>query len=1558
MGLLEPFIPLDESYITRRLGFHQALANCSGKIWLLCDHNFECTILVDHGQFLHVRLSSPLLPSSLFLTVVYASCKTEDRVMLWEKLLEIRPPGDELWLVGGDFNVITGPTEHSLGKVAKPGATRDFNNFIMLAGLLDAGFVGDPYTWTNNRVWKRLDRVLLSPSWSGKNFGVKITHVSRAMSDHCPLLLSFPAFGLPKSSFRFQNMWIRHAGFLLTVRLNWALPCSGTGMQKLQIKLRRLKEHLKWWNAGVFGNIHEKVQVAESNFALAEKNFDANPSLENKVEMAKTQAVLQKVLYMEEDFWKQRAAVRWMGEGDRNTKLFHQLAQKRRLNGRIFRIWEDGSCIDDPELIQASGAAFFEKLLAEGVPELNPASMENIPQLISSGDNLALLATPTIEEVKEVVWGMCKESAAGPDGFSVAFYVSCWEIIKSDVYEAVLDFFRGNSLPRGMAATTIVLIPKIDGAQRWQDFRPISLCNVSNKIISKLLANRLGKVLEKIISPMQSGFVAGRVISDNILMAQELHHKLNFHVRGGNLILKLDMAKAYDRVQWDFLFQVMRAFGFSDLVIDILRRCIADCWFSVRINGQLSGFFHSKRGIRQGDPISPLLFIIAAEFFSRGLDKLFARFPQMYYATGCDFRISHLAYADDVMVFLNGSINNVKRIMGFLNAYMLCSGQLINFSKSSFFPAKRISNARKMQISSVSGFSEGRGSLLYLGVPIISGNKKAIHFQPLLEKVLMPPKSILHQLEMICANFFWGSVASRGKAHWISWETICKPKGEGGLGVRKLLEVSTAISLKLWFRFRTQASPWAVFLTKMYCGAVSSVVVPLKWNASPGWRRMMRIRDLAENQIGWTIGKGRIRFWHDGWLDRGPLFRSCEVVGNPEALVSDFWGTDGWNTEKLRAVLPTAVAAEVEECDIQDEDDSKMIWKPSPQGFFTLKSAWNCIRVGRQFLDIRDAIWSKILIPKISIFSWRYLLKRLPVDSILQARGVGLVSKCQHCGSMESWEHLFFHCKVAKEVWEYFAGCFKVDDFTIIEKWRVGETWLKQGHIREACPFMILWFLWEARNDAKHREIKWSTQQIIGKTVQYMVFGVSAGIIKGIHWKGFLGAAKNLGIKVIQRRVHTVQVVRWMKPAVGSYKLNSDGCSKGNPGLASYGFVIRDHNGQVLKARHGIIGVASNVIAELVAIRKGLELCVVQNYFPLWLESDSMTALYIIAATTCNWELRKLVLKIKKIINVYYVRCTHIYREANKAADYLANKAFNMEGDRLLEGDLKDRELLGICKLDKLDLELSVKGSCLMDGSTGPRKAILSLGGADSKLSEFVEDSSLILAAERFNGCAALNGSVVKEEKSCVVHTLTADGGNVVGRWVSDGKLCDGALLSAKNCNDWGSCVSIFCSLLSELLVACIAFIYSVALWIWFCTVVLVDSLGLIFESHAGIEMFDGSNTERFEGLLEIQEIWVSFGVKYVLVDMSMGNRYCGQLMEALSMILCLEILSKLSLEGGWLIYNDVVLYMASAGSIGDGQRRWLDKAEQEVIGMAGEAFHVLTAELQYSEKWISWDRS
>lgn len=187
----------------------------------------------------------------------------------------------------------------------------------------------------------------------------------------------------------------------------------------------------------------------------------------------------------------------------------------------------------------------------------------------------------------------------------------------------VKSFFCGRTLRRYITHTNLVLLPKKKEVRTFSDLRPISLSSFVNKVISRVLHDRLVKVVPRIISPNQFGFVKGRRITENVLLAQEIIRDINKRKKHISVIVKMDMTKDYNRVSWVFLTKFLRKFGFSEIVIDMVWRLLSNNWYSVCVNGQAHGLFQSTGGVKQGDPLSPTLFIIAAEALSRGLNQLY-----------------------------------------------------------------------------------------------------------------------------------------------------------------------------------------------------------------------------------------------------------------------------------------------------------------------------------------------------------------------------------------------------------------------------------------------------------------------------------------------------------------------------------------------------------------------------------------------------------------------------------------------------------------------------------------------------------------------------------------------------------------------------------------------------------------------------------------------------------------------------------------------------------------------------------------------------------------------
>uniref|UniRef100_A0A0V0IEX1 Putative ovule protein n=1 Tax=Solanum chacoense TaxID=4108 RepID=A0A0V0IEX1_SOLCH len=278
------------------------------------------------------------------------------------------------------------------------------------------------------------------------------------------------------------------------------------------------------------------------------------------------------------------------------------------------------------------------------------------------------------------------------------------------------------------------------------------------------------------------------------------------------------MTKAYDRVSWKFLIQVLRRFGFSERIIDMIVRLISNNWYSVLMNGKPFGFFQSSRGLKQGDPLSPTLFIIAAEVLTRALNGLYenAEFKGFGLPKWSP-QINHLSYADDTIIFCSGHPKSMRMMMSVLRRYERVSGQMINIDKSICYLHEKVPITVCNQIKRITGVRQGNFPFTYLGCPIFYGKQNKRHFELLIKKVVKrmamwqnrllsyggryilishvlqskpmyllsamnPPVSVLNQLHKLFAKFFWGNATGSKNKHWVSWESMCYPKEEGGVG--------------------------------------------------------------------------------------------------------------------------------------------------------------------------------------------------------------------------------------------------------------------------------------------------------------------------------------------------------------------------------------------------------------------------------------------------------------------------------------------------------------------------------------------------------------------------------------------------------------------------------------------------------------------------------------------------------------------------------------------------------------------------------------------------------
>jgi hypothetical protein len=259
------------------------------------------------------------------------------------------------------------------------------------------------------------------------------------------------------------------------------------------------------------------------------------------------------------------------------------------------------------------------------------------------------------EEVKKVVSKMNGNKASGPEGFSMAFFEVCWDVLRMDIMKVFGALHAGRMFEKSLNASFISLIPKVPGAVELKDFRPISLVGGIYKIIAKVLANRLKIVLDKIISKSQSAFIKGRQILDPVFIANVCLDSRQ-RSRESGVICKMDLEKAYDYVNWDFLLYMLRRCGFGRLWCSWMAHCVSSVRFSILVNGSPNGFFGSSRGLRQGDPLSPLLFVFVVEALSQMISAAVQGGLLEGFKVG-NTSISHRLFADDTLIFCNAMPN-------------------------------------------------------------------------------------------------------------------------------------------------------------------------------------------------------------------------------------------------------------------------------------------------------------------------------------------------------------------------------------------------------------------------------------------------------------------------------------------------------------------------------------------------------------------------------------------------------------------------------------------------------------------------------------------------------------------------------------------------------------------------------------------------------------------------------------------------------------------------------------------------------------------------------------
>ncbi|XP_062080078.1 uncharacterized protein LOC133784822 [Humulus lupulus] len=377
------------------------------------------------------------------------------------------------------------------------------------------------------------------------------------------------------------------------------------------------------------------------------------------------------------------------------------------------------------------------------------------------------------------LFGIPSTKSPGLDGYGSGFFKAAWQVVGNEVCYAISHCFETESFPSDLHETSLSLVPKVANPSRAINYRPIACCTTLYKCIAKLLCSRLALVLPAIVQPNQGAFIMGRSIAHNIMIFQDLIKNYGRAITSPRCAIKIDLSKAYDMVDWQFLEDLLKVLCFPMKFIGWIMVCLRNTSYSLLMNGRVQGKFKGKKGLRKGDPMSPLLFVLIMEYMTRRL-QLVALEPSFRFHPMCkSLKLINLCFADDLILFCKGTHSAVLSLKNALDDFSSATGLTINSAKSQIFFGGVSSAVRNIITQEM--------NLMESSFPLKSNAAHPLGFiwsPKLLDEHLYFTSECCQGNRELCRSFLWGSAGLRSKPHLASWQKVCLPKAYGGLGFR------------------------------------------------------------------------------------------------------------------------------------------------------------------------------------------------------------------------------------------------------------------------------------------------------------------------------------------------------------------------------------------------------------------------------------------------------------------------------------------------------------------------------------------------------------------------------------------------------------------------------------------------------------------------------------------------------------------------------------------------------------------------------------------------------
>ncbi|XP_061955562.1 uncharacterized protein LOC133677489 [Populus nigra] len=802
---------------------------------------FHLSCLQLSDQWVTCNVFSLTTKETFQITFVYGLNTPAGRSSLWNYITQQAPLlSSTPWLLLGDFNAILKSSDRAGGDPNWYGHQNDFDTCIQDTELIQLPYSGLKFTWHNgqlggNSIMKKLDWIFANHSlllkWPLAHYKV----LPRDHSDHSAMILEFQPHlqRPPASSFKFLNFWADREDFLDIVRTIWHTPSSGNPIYSFTSKLQALKHALKNLHRHNSNHISTRMADAKAAWTATQVMLDSSPTIPDLITSERDKAKLFARLSKDEEaFYRQRSRIQWLHLGDRNTKFFHRSLLHRQSRNRIHALADEaGHIIHDQNDLGHLVVRYYQNLLT-APPQPDEDISRLYSSLISPAQQSGLEQPVTNEEIKAAL-------------FSIPDDKACWE-------------------------TKAIGGHRSKGKQKKEQRR-------------------------------------GRSLGQ-----PELLHNHHLNKGPARCALKIDLKKAFDIISWQFIIKGLQCIGLPERMITWIRACISSAFFSVGINGSLHGFFPSSRGLRQGDPLSPYLFVIAMEGLG-GMLRLVAQNPSFKFHWRCKQNsITHLAFADDLMVFCHADLASVELIRGALDSFASISGLIINHRKSSVF-LSGVEDSIGLAITNCLQFQLGVLPVKYLGVPLISSRLSRQHCTLLVERIVsrirlwtsasltyagrlqlikstlfsiqvywsslfILPTFIIRRIKGIFAAFIWKGTSLTPTGAKVAWASLCYPKSEGGLGIKRIKDWNKAAILKLVWRILTESSSvWVSWIHSTLLRGRCFWFYTAPSSSTWSWRKLLLSRTWSKGYFVPFIGNGRHTFlWLDYWLPSGR--RLCDLL--------------------------------------------------------------------------------------------------------------------------------------------------------------------------------------------------------------------------------------------------------------------------------------------------------------------------------------------------------------------------------------------------------------------------------------------------------------------------------------------------------------------------------------------------------------------------------------------------------------------------------------------------------------------------------------------------------